>query len=246
MGPSTRTATALAAALLVAVLPALAAAQTPVARVVLYEVWETLDLRGVSVDLSNPDPESFRRRFAEAGLLGRQIEATPGTRFATANLLAAEATSNVNIKAGSPGFGLGPIRGDFQLLRYVPLDGNDLENLSDFVVTDEGRLSGTLDLRPALDPAMPLPLAFVSGKWTLQGQGGGHRTFVGIFLIPFRLGPTTFYLIPAAADPAQAALLEGLCPQGGMATLGGVLCPLSPAEHVLGFPLTKAVILLLE
>ena len=235
----------LAAALLVALLPAAAAAQSPVARVVLYEVWETLDLRGASIDLGNPDPESFRRRFAEAGLLGRRIEATPGSPFAAANLLAAEATSNVNIKLGSPGFGQGPIRGGFQLLRYVPLDGNDLENLSDFVVTDEGRLSGILDLRPALDPAMPLPLALVSGKWTLQGQGG-HRTFVGIFLIPFRLGTTVFYLIPAAADPAQAALLEGLCPQGGMATLGGTLCPLTPAESVLGFPLTKAVILLLE
>jgi len=248
---STRSVAAtLAAALLVGMLPTAAAAQTPVARVVLYEVWEALELRGPSIDLNAPDPEKFRRRFAEAGLLGREpLPLNGNTPFAGANLVVAEATSNVNIKLGSQGFGTGPIRGEFQLLKHVPLSGSDLQNLSDFVVEHEGRLAGTLDLRPALNPveSARLPLAFVSGTWSLKGLGGGRqKTFFGVFLIPFRVNGGVFYLIPAPTTPAEMVLLQNLCPAGAIAVQGGDLCPVTSEETVVGFHLTKAVIVLVE
>ena len=258
MRRSTRlVAASLAAAVLVGLFPAAASAQAPVAGVVLYEVWEALELRG---QIKTADPEAFRRRFAEAGLLGLKPTAPPSGVFGEADGIVAEATSNVNVAPGNQQFGTGPIRGDFQLLRFMgpQIRGSD-PNLAQLVVTAEGRLQGTLDLRLALDPQMPIPLAPVAGTWQLKGAGGRPGRFEGAFLIPVSVptvaGPLTFYIVPGvllkqAANPFGVACnspvpAEALEPFLTLPPTAAA-CQLEPEEFVLGFALTKAVIVLFE
>ena len=258
MRRSTRVvAASLAAAALAGLFPAAASAERPVAGVVLYEVWEALELRG---PIRNADPEAFRRRFAEAGLLGlKPVVPLPNGVFAEADGIVAEATSNVNIVAGNRQFGTGPIRGDFQLLKFIgpQLPGSD-PNLAQLVVTAEGRLQGTLDLRLALDPVTPAPLAPVAGTWQLKGPGGRPGRFDGAFLIPVSVptvgGPLTFYVVPGdllksvnpfgveCNLPVPAQALEPFLTLPATAAA----CQLEPQEFVLGFALTKAVIILFE
>ena len=115
------------------------------------------------------------------------------------------------------------------------------------MVVASGRLRGTLDLRPVLipDPAtgMPSPYAPVSGRWDFK-HGDIAKTFQGAFLIPFQIPGFLgeWYLNPASLEIPG---LPSICASGVMMDIGfGAVCQLAPSEHVLGFPLTKAVIYL--
>lgn len=265
---STRSVAAtLAATLLIALLPATVSAQIPLARVDAYEVWEALQFRG---PIKKADAEAYRRRFAEAGLLGLKpltpssLGLGPGVNnaFSMADGIVVEATSNVNVDPRSRQFGTGPIRGEFQLLTFMSdqvVEGAD-PNLAQLVVTADGRLQGTLDLRLALDTVDPAPLAPVHGTWQLK-KGGRPGWFSGTFLIPVSIpfgppfGTVTFYVIPRElqqdANPFGLACAQQVHPallaQVGMELgNGAIACRLEPEEFVLGFALTKAVIFLFE
>lgn len=227
--------------------PAVAWAQ-PVARVTAYEVLEALKFKG---PIRHSDPQAFSLRFAEAGLLGDQVvPLQKDPLFAAATHIEAGATSNVNINPKSRKFGTGPIQGEFDLLSLQDLDGNGDPNLSDLVVIANGRLQGTLDLRPALIPnpntGMVSPLALVSGTWNLKRDGRKPGPFSGVFLIPFDAGalglPGNWYLNPSELEIPG---LPSICRSGvKVDTPFGSFCQLSPEEYVLGFPLTKAIIFL--
>jgi hypothetical protein len=240
---------------LAALAPAVAWAQ-PVARVTAYEVLEALQFKKPMKHWHwHPSMESVLvRRFAEAALLGDNIlPLQPDPLFAVATHVGAAATSNVNITPGSKRFGLGPIRGEFDLLKLEDLDGNGNPNLSDLVVIASGRFQGMLDLRPALVPdpqtGMPRPLALVSGTWNLnKGDKGEQKPgpLSGVFLIPFELPGfegIQWYLNPPDLDAGGA--LPTTCRSNVVVDFGfGNICQLSAEEYVLGFPLTKAVIFL--
>jgi hypothetical protein len=251
-------AAAFVATLLVTLVPASASAQGSGTRVVLYEVWEALELRG---PIKNADPEAFRRRFADAGLLGTAPEgASADSVFGHADAVVAEATSNVDINPRSRQAGTGPIRGEFQLLRFMnPNRPDDVApNLAELVVIAEGRLQGTLDLRPAIGGVAPI--APVSGTWQLKGENGRQNRFDGLFLIPVSLPPDlmglSFYVVPselassgvactANVPPAILDALEQLPPELRFVVPAGfTTCLLEAHEFVLGFALTKAVIFL--
>ena len=79
MRRSTRlVAASLAAAVLVGLFPAAASAQAPVAGVVLYEVWEALELRG---QIKTADPEAFRRA-SDARTRAYYAETLPNPKLA--------------------------------------------------------------------------------------------------------------------------------------------------------------------
>src|SRR5215813_10497793 len=99
---------ALVAVLMVLVLPLPARAETPVARVVLYEVNEALRFKAVRHD----DTSELRRRLAQASLLGTEVVAlVPNPVFVTGAFVKADASSAVDLSTGR-----GPVRGKIQLL----------------------------------------------------------------------------------------------------------------------------------
>ena len=245
----------LAAVMALGVVPVVASAQT---RVLAYEVMEGLQFKPGK---SKNDGRVMARRLAEAALLGNKIDGAVGS-FATATNITATATSSVDLVQTSSTFGTGPIKANFDFERYTDLDGNGQRNLSDLVIIASGRLKGTLNLRPALIPdpvtGMASPYAPVSGRWQLDTPGsddwdedGVSHPFVGVFLIPFmlpaaiagQLAGVELYLNPPDFGP-------GICAAGDdhlidLTVFGiGMVCPLTLGEHVLGFPLTKAVIVL--
>ena len=197
-------------------------AQAPVATVVIYEVAEALRFKGPNAATS---PVEFRRRLAEATLLGKDIQGRPGTIFGGAQFIIVDARSNVDLNTG-----VGPIRGTFDLL----LDTDpSRESLDTLVITGSGSLRGTLDLSTAQQG-----YAGVRGRWEAH-RARARGTFQGAFLIPFRVMDTYYYL-DLGLSP---------CPDGARLPVGPgnslvPACPLRADEFSLGIPLTKAVIFL--
>src|SRR5437879_8683765 len=88
---------ALVAVLMVLVLPLPARAETPVARVTLYEVNEALRLKAVHHD----DTSELKRRLAQASLLGTDVVAVgPKSVFVTGAFVKADASSAVDLGTG--------------------------------------------------------------------------------------------------------------------------------------------------
>ena len=182
------------------------------------------------------------RRFADACLLGNSVVSFGDPIFGAASYIGADAQSKVNITPGNKSFGTGPIKGTFDLL--TDFNGGDVDHLSDLAVVASGKLDGMLDLRPALDPKNPQPIAPVSGKWRLTTVGNQRGTFQGAFLIATDLSafslPGDWYIQP---DNLQANCISNtmfpIAP-------GATACLLDSTEYVLGIPLTKAVIFLVK
>lgn len=236
------TAVALLAVALSWLAPAVASAEVPVARIVLYEVMESLELRQ-----TRRDAVPFSKRIADAALLGTSVvPLSPGTPFAANQSITATATSRVILDPTREGFGTGPITGAFDLVVSRDLDNNGRQNLSDLVVVASGSLQGTLDLRPALVEQQPF--ARVSGQWALGDDSAGR--FSGLFLIPFDYpGLGLVYLDPPELQAAGSVCLSGKSYVVPADPTGAVLipvCVLDYREFVLGFSLTKAVLFLTD
>lgn len=201
--------------------PTTADAQSPVATVVIYEVAEALRFKGPKAATS---PTELRRRLAEATLLGKDVQGQPGTVFSGAQFIIIDAQSNVDLSTG-----VGPIRGTFDLL----IDTDPArESLDTLVITASGSLRGTLNLTTAQQG-----YAAVNGRWEAR-RARARGTFNGLFLIPFLVVDTYYYLdlglVPCAAGGTTLPIGPGPVP----------VCPLRPDEFSLGIPLTKAVIFL--
>lgn len=201
--------------------PTTAHAQSPVATVVIYEVAEALRFKGPKAATS---PTELRRRLAEATLLGKDVQGQPGTVFSGVQFIVVDAQSNVDLSTG-----VGPIRGTFDLL----IDTDPArESLDTLVITASGSLRGTLDLTTAQQG-----YAGVNGRWEAR-RARARGTFSGVFLIPFLVVDTYYYLdlglVPCAAGGTTLPIGPGPVP----------VCPLRPDEFSLGIPLTKAVIFL--
>jgi len=213
---------ALVAVLMVLVLPLPARAETPVARMTLYEVNEALRLKAVGYG----DTSELKRRLAQASLLGTDVVALePNPIFATGAFVKADASSDVNL-----GTLHGPVHGKIQLLTDIDPSRNSLDTL---LVTGEVRIRGELDLSTAALTAT----APITGTWRgeYRGQSGAYR---GIFLIPFNMGGTYYYQNPADVFP-------GFTCKGAVDDFGpyGKFCRVDSTEFVLGIPLTKALLL---
>lgn len=230
------------AAALVWSCPAGASAETPVGKVVMYEVNEALRL------LKGHDPnhdgdqddaaKAFVQRMAKASLLGKDVKAPKDSPFAAGTFVEVDATSNVPVTAsGIPGpDSHGPLTGVLTLL--VDLDPTR-QSLDTLAVTASFAVRGELDLSTAAQG-----FASMHGQWRQttakndQNDEKGQKragTFKGIFLIPFRLpgdpSGTYFYL------DLDASLNHGTCPTSPVPGL----CPLASDEFTLGFPVTKAL-----
>lgn len=182
---------------------------TPFATLQLYEVLEGTDLKG--------NPPALR--LANAALVGKSSGGvcTAGQDPCDFNTLA---TSRVPFNTG-----VGPIKGDFQVLFDTMMNPGHL--LSDLVLKATGSIDGTLDLRPLLSGTQAL--AFMNGKWKSKDIGV-RGTFTGTFFVP----TTT---IPEDAGGSD------LCPETHFAYFdasGGFVC-LTSDEFSLGRPVTKVV-----
>jgi len=213
---------ALVAVLMVLVLPLPARAETPVARVTLYEVNEALRLKAVRHD----DTSELKRRLAQASLLGTDVVAVgPKSVFVTGAFVKADASSAVDL-----GTGHGPVKGTIQLLTHIDPNRNSLDTL---LVTGEIDIRGDLDLTTASVTAT----APITGTWRgeYRRERGSYR---GVFLIPFNMGGTYYYQNPADVFP-------GFTCKGAVDDFGpwGKFCRVDSTEFVLGIPLTKALLL---
>jgi|SRR3989440_1389168 len=213
---------ALVAVLMVLVLPLPARAETPVARVTLYEVNEALRLKAVRHD----DTSELKRRLAQASLLGTDVVAVgPKSVFVTGAFVKADASSAVDL-----GTGHGPVKGTIQLLTDIDPNRNSLDTL---LVTGEIDIRGDLDLSTASVTAT----APITGTWRAEyrRERGNYR---GVFLIPFNIGGTYYYQNPADVFP-------GFTCKGAVEDFGpwGKFCRVDSTEFVLGIPLTKALLL---
>jgi len=213
---------ALVAVLMVLVLPLPARAETPVARVTLYEVNEALRLKAVRHD----DTSELKRRLAQASLLGTDVVALgPKSLFVTGAFVKADASSAVDL-----GTGHGPVKGTIQLLTDIDPSRNSLDTL---LVTGEIDIRGDLDLTTASVTAT----APIAGTWRSEyrRERGNYR---GVFLIPFNMGGTYYYQNPADVFP-------GFTCKGAVDDFGpyGKFCRVDSTEFVLGIPLTKALLL---
>lgn len=199
-------------------LPTLVSAETPVVRLVAYEVTEGLRFKPKGAT----DPAELRRRMAAASLLG--VDVTPlagGTPFAAGQFIRADATSNVDLATG-----VGPVKGTIQILTDLDPTRNSLDTL---LVTVEIPIAGQLDLTTATQG-----YAGISGTWRAKQQPGLRGSFQGFFLIPFQiagLGNQYWCLNLGEGSCAQPSPIPSLC-------------PLTSNEFALGIPLTKAVITL--
>ena len=213
---------ALVAVLMVLVLPLPARAETPVARVTLYEVNEALRLKAVRHD----DTSELKRRLAQASLLCTDVVALgPKSLFVTGAFVKADASSAVDL-----GTGHGPVKGTIQLLTDIDPSRNSLDTL---LVTGEIDIRGDLDLTTASVTAT----APIAGTWRSEyrRERGNYR---GVFLIPFNMGGTYYYQNPADVFP-------GFTCKGAVDDFGpyGKFCRVDSTEFVLGIPLTKALLL---
>jgi len=223
----------------IAFVPAVAWAQVPVAQVTMYEVLEALQFKK---PIKHTDPQAFAKRFADAALLGNSVVSFGDPVFGAASYIGAQAQSKVNINPASRNFGTGPIQGTFDLL--TDFNGGDVDHLSDLAVVASGKIDGTLDLRPALDPTNPQPIAPVSGTWKLTTVHGARGQFQGAFLIAADLSamglPGDWYI---QSDRLNASCVSG---DSVLVAPGVSACRLDPTEYVLGIPLTKAVLFLVR
>src|SRR5881397_1989662 len=213
---------ALAAIAMVVFVPAPARAETPVARVTLYEVNEALRLKRANHD----DTSELKRRLAQASLLGTDVVAVgPKSVFVTGAFVKADASSAVDL-----GTGHGPVKGTIQLLTDIDPNRNSLDTL---LVTGEIDIRGDLDLTTASVTAT----APITGTWRgeYRRERGSYR---GVFLIPFNMGGTYYYQNPADVLPGFAC--KGLVDDFGP---WGKFCRVDSTEFVLGIPLTKALLL---
>lgn len=209
---------ALAIALAILLTPMVSAAETPVVRLVLYEVSEGLKFKPAGAT----DPTDFKRRMAAASLLGTDV--TPlvaGTPFVAGQFIKADASSNVSLTTG-----VGPVSGVIQILTDLDPTRNSLDTL---LVTVTIPIQAELDLTTATQA-----FAGIQGKWQAKHQGDLQGQFAGFFLIPFQiaaLGTQYWYVDLGPGSCAQPSPVPGLC-------------PLTNNEFALGIPLTKAVITL--
>ena len=213
---------ALVAIVGVLVLALPARAETPLARMTLYEVNEALRLKAVRHD----DTSELRRRLAQASLLGTDVVALgPNSLFVTGAFVKADASSAVDLASGR-----GPVRGTIQLLTDIDPTRNSLDTL---LVTGELEIRGELDLTTAAVTAT----APIAGTWRgeYRRERGSYR---GVFLIPFKMGGTYYYQNPADVFP-------GFTCKGQVDDFGpwGKFCRVDSTEFVLGIPLTKALLL---
>lgn len=207
-----------AAALLLAAAPGLAAAETLLGRVTLYEVAEALVFKSPRAATS---PDAFIRRLAHASLLGTDVvPATPNALFLPGQYAVADASSNVDLATY-----VGPVSGTFTLLTDTDSSRLSLDTL---VVTSVLRIRGELDLTTAVQG-----FAGIHGDWRAD-LGPQRGRFEGVFLIPFQMAPLEGYWY---AD--LSSTFPGLPP---CASPVAGLCPLEDREFALGIPLTKAVV----
>lgn len=203
--------------------PTAADAASPVATVVVYEVAEALRFKGPQ---AATNPAGLRRRLAEATLLGKDVQGQPGTVFGGVQFIIVDAQSNVDLITG-----VGPIRGTFDLLMDTEPARESLDTL---VITGSGSLRGTLDLTTAQQG-----YAGVNGRWEAR-RARARGTFNGVFLIPFQVAGTYYYLDLGLVPCDAGSATRPIGPDGSPVPV----CPLRSDEFSLGIPLTKAVIFL--
>ena len=213
-----------ALALLLVASPSVAQAQY--ATIVAYEVAEHLKFKGGA-----GEPDNFKVRFAKATLLGFVVQAASdaGNPFVVGDYIDADAKSFVKAT------GTGPIVGTFNTLQDFDPTTTLLATME---VTASGSLKGELDLTTALQG-----YAQVSGKWRVSHKKKG--TFQGLFLIPI---PNALVGVPDFLSPTGFVYVVG--PGGAATCMSGVVlgavCALHEDEVLLGFPLTKAELVLFD
>ena len=217
------------AAVTVWLAPGLAAAQAPVAAVVMYEVAESLTFK---VPKHTDDLAQAKRRLASATLIGRTIvpfTADPASPWTGAQFMSTHAQSSISLISGT-----GPIRGTFDVLKDLDPTRESLDTL---IVMSSGQLHGVLDLSTSASG-----YASTSGTWQVKNSKG---TFAGVFVVPFPYEAGYAYV-----DLTQALGLAPLglsfCDASRAVTLPGGApgCRLGSEEFALGIPLTKALIIL--
>ena len=146
-----------------AVPPAARARERRVARIVLYEIAESIRFAPLH------DDEQAWVRTADATLFGKDVVPfEPHPAFARGVLILGRARSSV-VLPGSQG----PVRCTFDVLTDSAPDRPGLDKL---LVTASGILDGRIDLREA-----PAGWATAGGTWTLSPRSG---RFVATFFIP--------------------------------------------------------------
>lgn len=145
----------------------------------LYEVTETMSLRGIR----NP------RRIATAALMGSVQGGAP-----ICPALLAVPSCSINVIASDDirsDTGKGWVSGNFDIVVQGdnPFDGPEL-------TVARGTLRGDIDLSPTL---VNIPLGSISGRWTVTGLPDGplatyksKGTFVGTFRLPFGDAPPSY------------------------------------------------------
>lgn len=217
------------AAVTVWLAPGLAAAQAPVAAVVMYEVAESLTFK---VPKHTDDLAQAKRRLATATLIGRTIvpfTADPASPWTGAQFMSAHAQSTISLVSGT-----GPIRGTFDVLKDLDPTRESLDTL---VVMSSGQLHGVLDLSTSLSG-----FASTSGTWQVKKSKG---TFAGVFVVPFPFeGGYAYVDLTGPMGLAQLGL--SFCDSSRAVDLGGGTpgCRLGSEEFALGIPLTKALLIL--
>src|SRR5713226_968917 len=211
---------ALMAAAVIVIAPVAARAETPVARVTLYEVDEALKLKP-----RGHETGAVLARLAQASLLGVSGDVVAldekNSVFKTGAFVKADASSNVSLATL-----VGPVRGTINLLQDLDPTRNSLDTLLITAVLD---IKGELDLTPT---ASKIPMAPIQGRWRVS-HSHQRGTYSGVFLIPFSLdGKTYYYLNPA--DVAPGFTCKGAVEYG--------LCRVDSTEFVLGIPMTKALL----
>ena len=156
--------------LLLAIWPAVAAAQAPNA--VLYELTENLKLK----------PLATGHRVASSALMGTVAAGTAICPLPVECAITAMGFDNINTATGK-----GPIAGTFAVVVQGdnPVDGPELVIL-------QGEFSGKIDLSLASVGLGSL----TNGKWSARGVKGGplaglrlHGSLTGTFRLPFQVAP---------------------------------------------------------
>lgn len=202
IGPTSRFPFAVAMFIALVVTLEVAAPYAEAADVVLYEVTETMTVKGGRI----------ARRLATAGLSGTAKAGTalcPEKVATTFNLdrcsVTAFAYDNLDLRTGR-----GPVTGKFAV---VVQDLNTIDGPE--VVILRGTFAGDVDLSPAIMgrdgvslTGDEVPLGYLTGTYTAQGVAGGplagttvRGSMVGPFRLPFTSmldGQTPAYLISAS------------------------------------------------
>ena len=218
------------AAVTVWLAPGLAAAQAPVAAVVMYEVAESLTFKAPK---HTDDLAQAKRRLASATLVGRTIipfTTDPASPWTGAEFMSAHAQSSISLISGT-----GPIRGTFDVLKDLDPTRESLDTL---VVMSSGQLNGVLDLSTSASG-----YASTSGTWQVKKAKG---TFAGVFVVPFPF-ETGYAYVDLTEAMGLAQLGVSFCDASrAVKDLGNGVpgCRLGSEEFALGIPLTKALLIL--